>query len=237
MKSIPLAALVLMASTPAFATSHVVVLSPADGKLIRGHAGLQAVDQETSQVKVRVITSGLSFHNRGTVRVLVLNHGSRPFNFGPEQVQLKLADGTELQPVSLNEFEKSAENAITAMNRQAATDMQVRNSLSTIAGTTDAQSSAQASQPMSGVSTPTASSNLAGLTGKSDDSYNNGAKTLDDIGEILMPERVDPGKASGGYVVFNLPKSLADADLDVPMTILVTAGGEVHRFDALIRHK
>jgi len=102
-----LAATALAIATPAFAHSYRIVLDkPANGKLLIGHAGVQAVDDRTASTLVRVVAPGNAVDQRGTVRVLVMNLGAAPFQFGPDDVSLTLGDGTQLKPVPVDTMEK-----------------------------------------------------------------------------------------------------------------------------------
>ena len=87
----------LLLSAPAIAGSYRIVLDrPANGRLLTGHAGLQAADERTAGTLVRVVAPGNSVDVRGTVRVLVMNLSDKAFTFGPDQVTLRLGDGTRL---------------------------------------------------------------------------------------------------------------------------------------------
>ena len=239
MKHLAIAVAALVLAAPAAASGYRVQVSPPPGgKLIRGHAGLHAVDEETATAKVRIVAPGTAFDKLGTVRVLVLNLGSKPFVFGPDQVRLKLADGTELKPVPLDKFDKGAQAVMTAMNRQAAIDTQVRNSLSMISQQSSGGMTAQSIQDVPGGGSAGSSAvDTNSLSRRTEDSLTPGSKTLDMIGQVLMPETVEPQKASGGYLVFELPKELRTATADIPLTIAVRTGDEEHRFTATLKHK
>ena len=73
---------------------------------------------------------------------------------------------------------------------------------------------------------------------RSDDSQIFGAQILDAINQVLdLPYDVAPQKAWGGYYVFDMPKSAFERKADQPLTILVTTGGEQHRFNAMLKWK
>ena len=100
-----LSAAVLLLPSAAYGGSYRVV-EPGGGKMLVGHAGVQAVDDRTATALVRVISPGNAVDQRGTIRVLVQNLSSKPFEFGPEQVKLTLGDGTVLAPSSVDAYEK-----------------------------------------------------------------------------------------------------------------------------------
>jgi hypothetical protein len=232
MKRLVISIAALTLSCPAFAGSYRVVLQPVNGKMLVGHAGVQAVDETTAAAHVRVITPGNEVKERGTVRVLVRNLGSTPFQFGPNNVTLQLADGTELKPTSLDKFEKGAALIQNEMGHAAAVDMQIKNSLSSYAqqggGRTLTSTQAGAFAP---------GANIQDLERRSDESDLPGAKTMDALYQLLLPETVGPNQAWGGYYVFDLPKAAFDRKVDQPLTIMVRTGSEEHRFAATLHWK
>jgi len=227
----------LALGSPAFAGSYRVVLQPVNGKMLVGHAGVQAVDETTAGALVRLITPGNQVKERGTVRVLVRNLGSRPFQFGPDNVRLLLADGTELKPTPLQKFEKGATLIQREMGHAAAIDMQIKNSLSSYAQQSGGSATLDSMQsgPSGGISVPRA--DLQDLERRSDESDLPGAKTMDALYQLLLPEPVGPNQVWGGYYVFDLPKAAFDRKADQPLTIIVRTGGEEHRFQATLHWK
>jgi len=232
MKLLVISIAALALSCPAFAGSYRVVLQPMQGKMLVGHAGVQAVDETTAVAHVRLITPGNQVKERGTVRVLVRNLTSGAFQFGPENVRLQLADGTDLKPSPLDQFEKGAELVQREMGHAAAVDMQIKNSLSSYAqqggGSTLTSTQAGAFAP---------SANIQDLERRSDESDLPGAKTMDALYQLLVPETVGPNQAWGGYYVFDLPKAAFDRRVDQPLTIIVRTGSEEHRFAATLHWK
>ncbi len=225
----------LSLTTPAMAGSYRVVLQPVDGKMIVGHAGVQAVDQRTAAVHVRLISPGNAVKERGTIRVLVQNLGSKPFDFGPDDVKLQLADGTELKPTPLDKFEKGAEIVQREMNHAAAIDMQVKNSLSIYAQQGGSAGSSGQARPAGAPSG--APDNLEGVERRTDESDLPGAKTMDALYQLLLPESVGPNQAWGGYYVFDVPKTVFDRRSDQPLSVIVRTGAEEHRFAATLHWK
>jgi hypothetical protein len=236
MKALVIAFAGLALATPALAGSYRVVLEPVDGKMLVGHAGVQAVDETTATAHVRLISPGNRVAERGSVRVLVKNLGSAPFSFGPSDVKLVLADGTELKPTPLDKFAKGAELIQREVNHAAAIDMQVKNSLSSYAqqsggGTMQASPGGGALAP---VSTPT---DVQDLQRRTDESDLPGGKTMEALYQVLLPESVGPQQAWGGYYVFELPKQVFLRKADQPLTVLVRTGAEEHRFAATLHWK
>ncbi len=231
--TIGLAAALLPAA--ALAASYRVELAPPRaGKLLIGHAGVQAADDRTATALVRLVAPGNEVRQRGTVRVLVMNLGDQPFEFGPEQMTLKLADGTELKPTPFQLFEKGANLIDREMHRGGAVDIQNRNNLSGLAQQSSGGPTAQNSAPMQLPSSAGGSPTL-GQDRQTDEMLTPGAKTMDALYQVLQPLTVEPQKAWGGYYVFDVPKAVFARKVDQPMTILVRTGAEEHRFEATLR--
>ncbi|MES2119569.1 MAG: hypothetical protein V4513_03210 [Pseudomonadota bacterium] len=218
----------------ALAGSYRVVLTPpAGGKLLIGHGGVQAADDRTGTSLVRLVAPGNEVRERGTVRVLVMNLGNQPFEFGPDQVTLRLADGTELHPVPVDKMESGRILVEHESRLAAATDFRVRMNLDGLA-----KQSAMGTVPQSiGPASPTAPAGgpAQGLDRRTEELQLPGGQTLDAIYQILIPLTVPPAAAWGGYYVFDVPKPVQARRSDQPLTILVRTGAEEHRFDAMLK--
>jgi len=222
-------------STAAFGGSYRVVLEPKDGKMLLGHAGVQAVDDWTSTAHVRVISPGNAVDQRGTIRVLVQNRGATPFEFGPDQVQLTLADGTVLRPSSVDKFEKGRMLVERESRMAAVNDLRTRNNLPGL----EQQANGGPTALTPGVTSPRSGS-ASGTTGSDrarDESMMPGGETLNAIYQILIAQPVLPQKAWGGYYVFDLPTTVLERRTDQPLSIAVKTGTEDHRFNAMLKWK
>ena len=225
-------------SSAALAGSYRVVLEPKEGKMLVGHAGVQAVDERTGTALVRLISPGYPVDRRGTIRVLVMNLSSTPFEFGPDHVRLTLGDGTVLRPSSVDEFEKGRVLVERESRHAATTDMQNRNSLSGLQQQSNSGPTVQSISPGGGASPGSARG--AGTGGKDRETDENllpGASTLNAIYQILVVQPVAPSKAWGGYYVFDMPKDVLKRRADQPLSISVKTGPEEHRFTATLKWK
>ena len=230
------AIMLLSVAAPASAAAYKVVLSPPAGtEVVRGHGGLHAVDYRTDTTLVRLISPGSAVKERGTIRVLVMNKSSQTFQFGPEQVRLELADGAKLKPVSINEFIRGAELVEREMGRARSIDRRNRADLSELArqsgGSSGSAPAGIAAAPQSG---PIATGGFDLQTGEMSLP---GAKTLDSIYQVLETQPVAPNQGWGGYYVFNMPKEVRTRKTDLPLTITVTTGREVRRFNATLQYR
>lgn len=232
-----LAACLAISSTPVLAGSYRVVLQPGAGKMLVGHAGVQAVDERTSTALVRLISPGNEVDERGTIRVLVMNLGAVPFDFGPDQVKLTLSDGTVLKASSVEQYEKKRELVERESGRAATVDMQVRNSVASLEQQTNSSGPAIASGPSGSASAGSSLSDTAGQNRRTDENLQAGAPTLNAIYQILVTQPVAPNKAWGGYYVFDVPKAVFARRADQPLAITVRTGPEEHRFQAVLHWK
>jgi hypothetical protein len=227
-------------ANPASAGSYRIVLAdPPGGKLLIGHAGVQAADDITATAKVRVVAPGNPVRERGTVRVLVMNLGATPFDFGPDDVTLTLGDGTRLEPVPVDTMEKGRVLVERERRYAGAADFRNRNNLAPLAGQSGGGATAQSAAPVPGGSTvaPSAGSATLGQDRSSDERLTPGFETIDAIYQILVPLTVAPKHAWGGYYVFDVPKAVRARRADQPLAILVRTGREEHRFAATLQWK
>lgn len=229
-------------ASPLAAHSYRVVLAPpsAGQKMLVGHAGVQAIDERTGTALVRLISPGAEVRKLGTIRVLVMNLGSAPFDFGPEQVTLRLSDGTVIKQAALNQFLKSKELVEQESHRVSVINRRNSNDIEALAQQSGGGISGAPAAPGSGPGTMATSANVdtAGADRKQDDDMAFGSTELNAINQILdSPYRVGPRQAWGGYYVFDLPKAVLERQADQPMTILVNTGKEQHRFAAMLKWK
>jgi len=236
-RSLLFVAVAAFAATPVIAGAYRVVLAPpARGELLYGHGGVEAADDRTGVALVRLITPGNDIHEVGTVRVLVMNLGTRPFEFGPDDVTLTLADGTVLKAVSIDRSENGREIVQRETQHAMAQKMENTNNLS---GLADQSSRAVIPQSISAspASPVTARSETEVYDGRTDNSLLPGAQLLDSIYQILIPLTVEPQKAWGGYYLFDMPKAVFRRKADQQLTIEIRTAGEKHRFAATLKWK
>lgn len=235
MKALVAISLALTAA-PASAASYKVVLTPQPGtQAVWGHGGLHAVDDRNDKTLVRIVSPGSNFKERGTIRVMVMNKGVPTFPFGPNQVKLELADGTRLKPVPISKFIEKAELVEREVGKARTVDQINRSSIEALArqgsGTPGTIPSGVSAAPRSGPA------NVGGLDLERDELMLPGAKTLDAIYQVLETQPVALNQGWGGYYVFSLPKDLRSRKADQPLTITITTGAEVRRFNATLQYR
>jgi hypothetical protein len=227
----------LIQGAPALAGAYRVELqAPPGGRLLHGYGGLEAADERTGVALVRLISPGNDIHERGTIRALVMNLSGQPFRFGPDDVTLTLADGTVLKAVPVAQMEDGRELVERESRHAAAIDLQNRNSFSSLQAQANSGPTAQSLSP--GAASPgTGVSGTGGQDHRTEESLLPGAELLDDIYQVLVPLSVGPRKAWGGYYVFDMPKEVFRRKSDMPLTVLIRTGSEVHRFAATLKWK
>ena len=231
------AVLMCLAASPGLAGSYRIELAvPTGGRLLRGHAGVEAADVRTDVALVRLISPGNEVRKRGTVRVLVMNLGTVPFEFGPDDVTLTLADGTVLAPTPVDQMETGRIRIEREAQHAAANDLMTRNNLP---GLEEQSSGGMIARSMAPTPpTPgTGASGTAGQDHRVDETLLPGAQLLDSIYQLLIPLTVEPQKAWGGYYVFDVPSAVFRRKADQPLTITVRTGAEEHRFAATLKWK
>lgn len=225
------------AASPVVAGAYRIILAaPPSGKLLHGYGGLEAADDRTKVALVRLIAPGNDIHERGTVRVLVMNLGNEPFQFGPDDVTLSLSDGTVLKPIPVAQMEDGRELVEREMQHYYANDIRTRNNLSALAQQANGGATVQSMSP--GAATPgSAVSGVGGHDHRVDESTLPGATLLDSIDQLLVQLNVEPNKAWGGYYLFDMPKAVFQRKADQLLTITVRTGAEEHRFPATLKWK
>ncbi|MEQ7874505.1 hypothetical protein ABDK56_10930 [Sphingomonas sp. ASV193] len=229
-------ALLVAVSAAASASGIVVRLDPSSGTFVKGRGGLHAVDYRSPTVLMRLLSPGSETSEFATIRVLVMNLGKSPFAFGPAQVELVAADGTTLTKLTDADFARGAALIDRERGRAGAIDRSNSERLSDLA-----RSGETGVMPMSPGVSPISNAGSSGAESarseqrKADDDNLPGTASLDALNELLEPDTVAPQKASGGYLLFRVPAGLAKRHADLPFTIVVTAGKDVHRFAATLK--
>ena len=238
--------LTLFSASAALAADYKLVFAPGQGQVLKGRGGLEVFDVLTDKTRMRVISPGARITQRGTVRVLVMNLGQPKYEFGPDQVSVELPDGTALKEVQSSEFEKaellvSKELRIgTLVDRSAKANLSSYAQQQTSGGSAADVASGLQQQSAAGrggagdvkMSREIPSANAIRMDDLSDNVP--GAKFLIGLNGVLRPLDVGPDEAWGGYLVFEMPKTLQEGKTDQPVVLVVRVGQEVHRIAAVL---
>jgi len=255
MKKYVLAASVAaLASTPALATKFQMQVAPAGQQVSRMEEGVAAVDDAMQSSSVRLVQADGDFKKRASIGVVVMNNGSAPFNFGPENVTATLADGT---PVPIITYEQLAHE-----ERRRETWAAIAAGLGALGNSMSAASSGWysgtahysgstfgsfGSTPYSattyGTATVTGYSAAQAQVAQSVANQENeanfermaaqNAANKKALSGYMRTTTVDPQQMFGGSILFDVPKAAFQAKGDVPVTFVVTVSGEQHKFNAV----
>ena len=252
------ATVLALIATPAAAAKFTMQLNTASEQSSRMESGVAAVDDHTSGSSVRLVQSEGDLKKRGSVQIIVMNQGDKPFNFGPENVTANLADGTIVpiityEQLAHEERKRQTWMAIAAGLSAAGNSMSAANS-GYYTGTATYQGSTYGSfgstpYNSSTFGTATISGYDAGRAQVAQSVANQqnqatfdrmaqqNASNMKALKAYMRTTTVDPHQMFGGSVTFELPKSARDAKTDVPMTFVVAINGEDHKFTAVLKRR
>jgi hypothetical protein len=255
------AASLLTLSAPAMAAKFDLALQPLPGQNPRMMAGIQSVDNHSGGSSVRLVPHEGAIKKRGTLQLMVLNRGQKPFDVGPENVTAKMADGTPVEIIPYERLLKEEKNRKTwrsiAAGLSAMNNSMSANHAGFVSGT--AAYSGSTSGRIGGIGgTPFSSTTFGTATVSGyDEARANAARGVAEqqnnqtfanlsrenaagraaVQTNARTTTVDPEAVFNGQVVFELPKSTQSAKTDQTLTFIVNVGGEEHRFDALLKRQ
>lgn len=252
------AALIALGSSSALAAKFTMQLNAGPQQISRMESGVAALDDSSAGSSVRLVQSEGDLKKRGSIELLVMNHGQAPFTFGPENVSATLADGTPVPIVTYEQLvheEKRREMwaAIAAGLAAAGNSMSAASSgyysgTGTYSGSTFGTFG---STHYSAMSTGTvmvsgydygraqAAQSLANAENQAtfDRMAQQNAANMKSLKAYMRTTTVDPQQMFGGTVMFDLPKAARGSRTDVRVTFVVTINGEQHKFDAVLKRR
>lgn len=254
---IPTAAMCSLAilGTPSIAAEYVLDVTANAEQTSRFEDGREAVDDATQASSVRILEPRQQTPKQGGFRIYVLNNSGKPFNFGPENITIKMSDGTAIAMLTYQDLLKQEKR------REAWQALAV--------GLAAAGRNMQASQAGNSYGTATYSGNSYGTFGSTPYSansfgtatysgYNAGAAYAaqaianeqnqrdmqamqlsqaakrEDLVQVMKTTTVDLGQAFGGIVQYMIPSTVRSSKTAVPITIEVRTGDDVHTFQATL---
>jgi hypothetical protein len=249
---------VALLSSPALAAKFTMQLSAGPQQTSRMQSGIAAVDDTAATSSVRLVQAEDDVRKRSSIELLVMNHGDKPFNFGPENVSAKLADGTSVAIITYEQLvheEKhremwaaiavglgAAANSISAANAgyYSGTAHYSGSSFGSVGGTSYSATS-YGSASVSGYNAGQAQ--LAQSVANAENQANfdrlvsQNAGNMQALKAYMRTTTVDPQQMFGGSVMFELPKEARDSKADVPVTFVITINGEEHKFDTVLKRR
>jgi len=236
------AAAALLLSTNANAAKQYLDLRAAPEQESRMNAGVETVTSHLPQSKARITEPEERADKRVAVEVAVLNQSEQRFNFGPEDISVETADG---QPVTVVAYDRllREEKKRQGSRKLGAVLRAMGNSLAAAdAGYSHGSFSAYGSGGAWAHGTYSSYDEGQAYAAQVLATHENraihrevqerNAIAMDALGVNLRTTTIDPGKAFGGQVVFELPPTLRKSKAPVDLVIRVNAGGETHAFHA-----
>jgi hypothetical protein len=245
-------------SSPAVSAKFDMQLKAGLQQTSRMQDGVAAVDDSSATSSVRLIQAEADIKKRGSIELLVMNQGDKPFNFGTENVTAKLADGT---PVTIITYERLVHEekvretwaAIAAGLGAAANSMSAAtagyysgtahysgNTFGTFGGTAY-NSTTFGTATVSGYNYGAAQAAQSAANTQNSAMFaqmaENNATSMQALKAYMRTTTVDPQQMFGGTITFELPKEARGSKADVPVTFVVTINGEEHKFDALLKRR
>lgn len=245
-------------SSPAVAAKFVLNVIPSPSQTARMQDGIAAVDDHGSISSARLVQPGETIKKRSSVQILVMNQGDRSFNFGSENVRAQLADGTPVEIIGYDRLVKEEKRRQTwrrvaagfaaASNSMAASNAGYSSGTATYTGNSYGSfGSTPFHSTTYGTATYSGYNNAAAQVAQASAQQQNqamfetmtaaNASRLQSLTANMRTTTVDPGQMFGGSVMFELPPGVRSSKTDVPMTFILTTGGEEHRFDTILRKK
>ncbi len=247
-----------LCSSPALAAKFTMQLNASAEQTSRMESGVAAVDDTTPTSSVRLVQAEGDLKKRGSVGIVVMNQGGKPFNFGPENVTAKLADGTSIAIITYEQLAHEERRRETwaaigaglaaAGNSMSAANSGYYNGTGTYSGSTYGsfgstpyQSNSFGTVSVSGYNAGQAQiaqslanqQNQATFARMAEDN----AASMKSLKAYMRTTTVDPQQMFGGSVIFELPKAARDAKTDVPVTFVVAINGEDHTFNAVLKRR
>lgn len=244
--------------TPAAAAKFAMKLVPSAEQTSRMHSGVASVDNSLPSSTIRLIQAEGDLKKRGSIQLLLMNHGQAPFNFGPENVTATLADGTPITIITYEQLvreEKKRQTwaAVAAGLNAFGNSMRASNSgyysgTATYSGSTYGtfgstpySSNSYGTATISGydygrshVAQSVANAQNQAMFARMADQN---ASRMEALKGYMRTTTVDPQQMFGGTVMFELPKSVHKGKGDVPVSFVVAISGEQHRFDAVLKRR
>lgn len=256
--TILIAAALFAVPAPCLAAKFEMAVTAGVNQNARMQDGIAAVDSYGSTSTTRLVPPDDGIKKRSSIQILVMNQGDAPFNLGPENVRAHLSDGTAVLIIGYDQLVKEEKrrrvwsaiaaglaagansfNASTAGYSSGTTSF--RGSSYGTVGRTPYNSTTYGTATYSGYDATAAQ--LAEATAQQQNQATfdrmaaQNASRMGALSANMRTTTVDPGQMFGGAVMFELPAAARKSKVDVPVTFIVTAGGEEHRFEAVLKRR
>jgi hypothetical protein len=249
----------LLFATPACAATYRVIITPTPDETTRMDSGVESFLSFGPSAIVAIPQPRQGLNGRSGFRVYASNLSQIPFNFGPENVSITFMDGTSIAMdtyAQLAGVVKRAENgqrvaAILGAIGRGMQNYRAGSSSGTVeySGTTTgtvAGAPYSARTYGSGSYTTYDRQRAQEAQDEAEHESQNEQQQLmaaraehqQELAAVMQTTTVDPGKAFGGVVMFDIPTAYRHTKDPVAITINVGVGGETHIFHGtLVRER
>lgn len=237
-------ALLLFIATPVEARDeYAIEIAASDGQTVKWLDGTATVEGAKPRTTVILANRGIELPGRpSTFTIVVVNKGEQPLTFGPDNVSVEIEGGeriTMMDPASLDtklRRDIKRRKALAALG--GAFSAQGANGYTSgnysYSGTTSSGGHVTGSGTYSGYDPALANQEkeaaeeqAAGVNRAIQERKEGGEQALD---WLVRKSTIEPGRAIGGVMAFELPRSLKKLALSAPVNVIVTAGDEEHTF-------
>ena len=250
-----LASAIALFSSPAFGSEYVLDVKALQGQESTYSSGQEMIADPLQATVIVILEPRPISSKQVEFAIGVVNRGDAPLNFGPENVSIKLPDGTIVAMLDYNEL----------MRRQKKREGRQRFAMAMLAGSRGASASqagyTSGTASYSGTSngyygtTPYNSTSRGSATYSEYDSGKaNAAQAQANlqnqrdaeamranqnaergrVGQVMQTTTVPPAQMFYGVVQFDIPKAVRSKNVPVPIVIEVRAGNEVHTFEGTL---
>lgn len=242
-------------ASPASAASYVLDLKASGEQVSRFDDGREVLDNSAPQSTVRILEPLEAQPKQSGLAIFVLNTGSAPFNFGPENITIKLSTGATVAMLSYQELLKQqkrreAWQAIGASLAAAGRNMQASQagySYGTATysgntygsfGSTPFSANTFGTATYSGYNASAASAAQANANAINQQELQalqlRQAAARADLAQVMKTTTVQPGQVFGGTLQYVVPPAVRSSKAPIPVTLEVRVGDEVHTFEGTL---
>lgn len=235
----------------AIAADYVLDLTAQTGQPSAYVTGQESIDDPQQDTVVRVLEPRASSEKQGLIAVAVLNRSGAPLNFGPENVTIKLDDGTVVPMLTYDELIHRQKKRETWQRIGLALGAAGRGSQAGQAGYSYGSGNysgqtygTYGATPYSARTTGTVNTTIynpaeaAAAQAQTNAQTQRDAATLaenqsaarNQIAQVMQTTTVGPGQVFSGVAQYDIPKSVRKSKQPVPIILEVRAGNETHVF-------
>lgn len=247
--------LALLGAGVAEAKGYRIDLTASSGQESRFVDGREVVNERSAGSAALVAENLDAQSKRGELTVYIANNGTAPFNFGPESVTIRLADGSSVAMLTYEDLLREQKRREGWQRFGAALGTMGRSMQASEAGNTYGSATYSGQTYGTYGSTPYSASTYgtgtySGYNGaaafaaqQQADQQNRAdierlnaqqAAARGQIGGYLKTTTIDPGKMFGGSLQFKTPQAFTRGKGPLPVTIEIRTGTETHTFTASI---